>query len=133
MVTNEDIKTALVAKLKSLTTLTSRLASADEVREVQYQGTTFGYPNVRVRVISNVPIGGESCYHDVQVGIQVNSENSSSKEAEEISGIIVLGLNNKAFSQSGVNCIMRVTNIVPALRVDERTWRSEVLFDSVMS
>lgn len=129
---NEQIKSALVAYLKTITNLTAVVPAA-EIREVQYQGTTFTYPNVRVRVISNVPIGKKGCYHDVRFGIQVNSEKDSSKEAETISGIIAEELSDAAFNQDSVTFSLRLTNIVPALRVDPRTWRSETLFSAIVS
>jgi hypothetical protein len=132
-VDNEEIKTALVAELKSRTAITSLLDSANEIKEVQYQGDTFKYPAVRVRIIDNVPVGNTGCYHKVTLGIQVNSQLDSSKEAEQISGIIGQELNGDSFRSVGVNFIMRLTNLVPALRVDERTWRSEALFTAIVS
>lgn len=133
MVSNEDIKIALIARLKSLSAITNELPSTDEIRETQWQGTTFQYPNIRVRILSNQPMGVDSCYHDIKAGIQVNSEEDSSKEAEHISGIIVSELNNKAFRQGDVNCILVVTNLIPAIRTEQLVWRSEVLFDIVAS
>ena len=133
IVTNEEAKSAMVAYLKTLTTLTSLLASANEIREVQYQGTEFEYPNVRVRIIENNPVGTSGCYHKFRIGIQVYSELESSREAEIISGIILEELNDRPFTQNSLNVIMRITDVVPALRVDERTWKSEVLATAVMS
>lgn len=128
---NEEIKTALIARIKSLTSITSLLASPEEVREVQYQGTTFGYPNVRLRVIDNRRF--TDCYHEITVGVQVNSQKDSSKEAENISGIIGETLNDVSFESDNKAFLLRITNLVPALRVDERTWRTEAIFSGIVS
>lgn len=130
---NEEIKTALIARLKAMPSVTAELPSAKEIRESQYQGTDFLYPNIRVRVIANEPVGNSGCYHRVQFGIQVHSEKASSEEAEHISGIIASDLNDACFNQDGVTMLLRITNIVPALRVDVRTWRSETLFTAIVS
>lgn len=133
MVSNEDIKAVLIARLKSIPAITDELQSPDEIRESQWQGTTFTYPNIRVRILSNQPMGVDSCYHDIRAGIQVHSELDSSKEADHISGIIVSELNDKAFRLNDVNCILTATNLVPALRTEQLVWRSEVLFNIVAS
>jgi len=130
-VDDEQFKTALISYLKELDPLLERIPAA-EVRETQWQGTTFTYPNVRVRVIDNRPFGSR-CHHKIQVGIQVNSEEQSSKEADEISGIIGRALSDCSFARNGVYMILQVTNLIPALRVDVRTWRSEALFTVIAS
>lgn len=130
-VSNEEIRAALIARIKATPAVTAHLPSADEVREVEYQGTTFSYPNVRVRLIDNRRFA--NCYHEVTLGVQVHSEKDSSKEAETISGIIGETLNDVAFSSNNLTFILRITNLVPAMRVDERTWRSEALFTGVVS
>ena len=130
---NAEIQTALISELKSITAITSRLGAVDDVKEDTWQGSPFKYPNVRVRIIDNVPIGNTGCLHRVRVGIQVNSEEQSSKEAEEISGIIGNRLNDACFSQSGVNIILRLTNLIPALRTDPTTWKSETLYTAIVS
>jgi hypothetical protein len=130
---NEKFKTAIISELKSRTVVTSLFSSALAIREVQWQGDDFEYPNVRVRVISNEPFGN-TCYHNLQVGIQVYSEEKSSKEAEHISGIIAKDLHdNNCFAQNNIALILRLTNIVPALRLDERTWMSEILLTAIAS
>jgi hypothetical protein len=132
-VDDEQFKAAMIAEIKERNTILSLLASNEEVRETQYQGTTFGYPNVRVRVIENVPYGYSGCFHKIQVGIQVNSEEKSSKEADHISGIIGRELHDTCFSQNGVTISLRLTNLIPALRVETQTWRSEILMTAIAS
>jgi len=57
---NADIQAAIVAKLKASTQVTAKV-SALEIREDQWQGTEFVYPNIRVRMISNRPYESEDC------------------------------------------------------------------------
>jgi hypothetical protein len=130
---NEQFKAAIIAEMKGRSVITSVLSSVEEIRESQYQGTTYGYPNVRVRVIENVPYGSSGCYHKIQVGIQVNSEEKSSKEADHISGIIGKELHDSSFSQNGITISLRLTNLIPSLRVETQTWRSELLLTAIAS
>jgi hypothetical protein len=131
IIDNAQIRAAIIARLKQSTTLMGKLPSSDEIRETNYQGTVFSYPNVRVRVTKNDPI--MNCFQLADLGVQVNSELDSSSEAEEISGIIAGELNDISFSHQGVALSLRITHILPAIRADERTWRTEALFSAVVS
>lgn len=130
---NDDIQSHIITYLKSKTAITSTLDSASEIREDQYQGDTWSYPNVRVRIISNVPEQQEPCYHAVTFGVQVFSEEQSSAEADTIAGIIANELHSKAWKGSTLRLSVQVTGIIPAFRADTRTWRSEVLAKAAVS
>lgn len=131
MVTNENLKAALVSRLKGIQAVTTLLASPEEVRETDYQGTTFGYPCVRVRVVRNERM--VNCFHEVQVGVQVFSEQDSSREADTISGIIASNLNDDCFAAEGITLAIRITNLMPAVRMERQTWRSETLYKGIAS
>jgi len=132
-IATSDIQSHIVAYLKSKTAVTDYLDSADEIREDQYQGTEWYYPCVRVRMISNTPNGSRPCSHTAEFGVQVYSETQSSAEADEIAGIIANELHSKSWKGSSLHLSVHVTNIVPALRADMRTWRSEVLATAYVS
>jgi len=132
MITNEDIKTGLIAYIKSKSTITDVLANSDEVREFQWQGTEFSYPCTRLRIIENVPYN-DCAYSVVICSFLVFSQDASSKEADEITGIIANELHETSFSSSGVKYNLWVTNLIPAVRQDERTWRSEVMLKGIVS
>ena len=132
-ISNADIQAAIVAKLKAATTVTA-VVSSTEIREDQWQGTDFTYPNIRVRMIKNAPFDAENCsITDFSVGIQVHSEDASSYEADRIAGIINSVLHGHPWSTATLNLTLRTTNLVPAIRSDSRTWRAEVLMAGLAS
>jgi len=133
MLSIAEVKEGLISYLKSKTSITDRLTDgANEIREVQWQGSDFTYPNVRVRVRELTPfadcgLGTIACH------IYVFSEDASSKEADEISGIIANELHEKHFSSSGVMYNLWVTDVISAIRQDIRTWRTEILMSGKVS
>jgi len=142
MITNEDVQSALIAYLKSKSSITNELVDidgvslgAEEIREDQWQGNSFGYPNIRVRMISNIPIGdSDQCdASNIAVSIMAFSEMASSKTAERISGIIGASLHAKSFEQSGLSITLRTTNLIPAVKTDRNTWRAECLMSGVVT
>lgn len=126
---NDEIQAALIAYIKLRSSITDELPDgSDEVRENEWQGTEFTYPNIRIRLISNTPQNSDNCGRsDIAVGIEVFSELASSIEADRIAGIINGVLNQRSFSQSGIQFNLSTTNLVPAFRKDKLTWQSEVL------
>jgi len=140
---NDEIQTSIITKLKAVTAITDELdaygSSATEIREDNWQGTEFEYPNIRVRMISNYPRGDTADCTACQfsVSIMVFSESYSSLEADRIAGIISTSLNLKAFTANSLAIVLRTTNLIPATRIvtgaginrsiDIRTWRAECL------
>lgn len=140
MLTNEQIQEALVAYLKSKTAVTNLLVDTDgtslgatEIREDQWQGTEFSYPNIRVRMVNNNPVGdSDQCNaSSFQVSIMTYSELASSHQSENISGIISTSLNAKTFEQGNLSIFLRVINLIPAVRSDRNVWRAECLMQGV--
>lgn len=122
---NDQIQAGIVSYLKGKSAIVAEVTVV-EIREDQWQGDEYIYPNVRVRLISNVPMGFP-CYHTFECGLQVYAEDASSQSADRISGIIANELHEKGFSSNSLAFITTVTNVMPAVRDDIRTWRSEVL------
>lgn len=135
MVRNDEAQAAIVAYLKSKTAITSELpAGATEIREDTWQGTDFTYPNIRVRLIDNTPIAGRDCnLNRITFSCMVFSEEYSSQQADRITGIIIETLHDTAFSSNNFSFSLRGTSLVPAIRVDERTWRSEAFMTTTVS
>lgn len=142
MIRNDELQAAIVARLKANTTIVPLVVSgsfADEtwgadIREDQYQGTNFGYPNIRVRLLPMTPLGDKDCpFIKFSVSLLVFSESSNSLEADRIAGIINNELHGKTFFSNSIEISTRLASLIPAVRIDERTWRSEVLMNGIAS
>jgi len=130
---NDEIQAAIVVYLKSNSTITGTV-SAEEIREDQYQGREFSYPNVRVRLISNTPIGSDDCeLSRVNLSIMVFTEDASSLNADRIAGIINSVLHGRSFASNGIAFYFRTTNLIPAIRSNIQEWRSEILINVIAS
>jgi len=129
---NDEIQAALLAYIKDKATITAVITST-EMREDQWQGTTFTYPAIRIRMISNVPSDTNCNYNNISVSFMVFTENASSQEADRIAGIINQALHDKSFVSNNIAIFLRTTNLIPAFRSDIRTWRSEVLMNGIVS
>ncbi len=133
MLRNDQIQAALVAYLKANTTVTAEVPAV-EIREDQWQGRDFTYPNIRVRLISNTPLYAGDCnLHRVSLGILVFTEDASSLNSDRIAGIIHSVLHDHHFNTSNITFSLRTTNLVPALRSNIQEWRSEILMSGIVS
>ena len=131
MIHNDEIQKALVAYAKSKADILAKLTDTDEIREDQWQGREFSYPNIRVRIIRNE---AKECNQDVEFSFQVFSETSSSKQADDICGTINDEFHDKSFSQDGIRFTGVIcSNLSPAMRVDQRTWRAEAFYKATIS
>ena len=135
----DQVQAGLVSYLKGKSDVTDELVTpanltgADEIREDHWEGTEFTYPNIRVRLISNVPVDDGCQLSKVAVSFMCNSEDYSSQEADRISGIINNTLHGKSFSSNGIAFSARLTNLLPARKTDVRTWTSEAIFNMLVS
>lgn len=131
---NDEIQAALVAYIKARSAITDELpAGATEVRENEWQGTEFTYPNIRVRLINNYATENGCARSDITLGIDVFTEDASSRVADRIAGIINGVLHQRSFSSNGIQFNLTTTNLVPAFRKDDRTWQSSVLMKGTAS
>ena len=137
MLRDDQIQAALVAYLKSNTDIVAELGAEgtdeDEIREDTWQGTEFSYPNIRVNLISNVPTNDNCPTSRIVVSFMVFTEDSSSQLSDRIAGIINTTLNYRSFVSNNIAFTARITNLVPAVRRDQRTWMSEARFSMLVS
>jgi hypothetical protein len=125
---NDQIQAAWIDYLKSKADILAELDDTDEIREDMWQGDQFTYPNIRVRLISNTPEEGRDCnLHSVTISTMAFSEDASSQQADRIAGIIMVTLQDTQFTSNGIAFGVRTTDLVPAIRSDDRTWRSEAI------
>jgi len=140
MIGDEVIQAAIIAKLKELAPF-GRVTS-EEIREVEWQGASFSYPNIRVDLEENDfsldEQGNCSALQYVDFSIYVFSEERSSKECSQIkteiqNALIGVGFSNTSLGVKFMNIRMVKGGNVPAIRQDARTWRSQVKLTSLVS
>ena len=130
MISVEDIQAALIARIKANATIVAKLDDSSEVRENNWKGQNFTYPNIRVKINSVTPY--QACYQSLDASIFVLSEQASSTQANDIAGTIFNEYHDKSFSQSGIAFSHIVADVIPAISASITTWRSEVQLKSVI-
>lgn len=126
MIRNDQIQRAIMTYLKESTDMLGELSDNDEVREDQWQGREFSYPNYRLRLL-NQPVPLHDCDDSViEFQVQARSEESSSQKSDRMAGVAANYLHRKSFTRNDVRVYgVRVEEVIPAIREDDRTWRSE--------
>lgn len=135
MFNNFDIRTMLVDYLKNNSAIIG--ISSSEVRERQWQGTDFTYPNIRVKIIQQVPCKDVGCnWSDITFSVQCYAEQSSSEQAETIQYAIATFLDKTIIS----SLVLRVYSIhvlaMPDASLTDKetlTWMAETLFSGKVS
>jgi hypothetical protein len=134
---------ALITYLKSipalntaLTTPSSPSGSYSQIKEYYWQGTDFTYPAVRLQLGSARPeVPEPRCgLWKLPFYIMCFSENKSSKECSRLASIIVSAIHGfqSGLMQSIDFHMFYVDQVVPPIRQDELTWRSEVIAHTSM-
>lgn len=128
MISVSDIQAAFVTSLKA-DTLVTAVMLADEIRENQWQGKDFTYPNVRIDMLPERPATMSNCEGNyVDVLFRVFSEQTSSKEANDIAVKIANKYHNKSFPIGTLRFMLVCSSLVPANRIDTKTWEAQVRF-----
>ena len=136
MISNSTIQAAWIAKLKANTSITA-LVPAVEIREELWKGTAFTYPNIRVKLGNLTPtVPNNNCQvFKSEVSILVFTEQKSSKQADDIAGVIAEQFWGKPFTQGGVRFAgVTLDELVPAMvpERDENSWLAEVHFTATV-
>ena len=130
MISNSQIQAAWIASLKSKATITALVSSA-EIREDLWKGTDFSYPNIRVKLGDLVPstLNANCNTYRSPVSIQVYIEQKSSKQADDIAGVIATEYVGKSFTANGVKVYgITLESLSPAdvPESDPNSWMSSV-------
>ena len=133
MISNALIQKALIARLKADSGVTAILNGDEEVREGQWQGRTFVYPNVRVAIGNQAPrVEMEPCEWSVLTfSILCMSEERSSLEADNLANAVNEALNEKAWDEATDGFRfhkIRSAGLQSATRMSERIWRANATF-----
>lgn len=137
MITNNQIQETLVTRLKDNTrpeiaALHAALASDEEIRENQFQGTEFDYPAIRVSFTYLNPTENTPCRDDIfrsYFSVVSYSESTSSLEADNIAGLVAEALDEAildvpAFKTGNIS----LGSVNAAIRIGTRLWRAETFF-----
>lgn len=136
MINNSLIQASWIAKLKANTAVTA-LVPAVEIRENMWKGQTFNYPAIRVKLTDLRPTTqwNNCLIFRSEVTILCFSEIKSSKQADDVAGVVAEQFWGHPFTYGGVKFTsINLTNIVPAYppEWDENSWLSEVNFSCLV-
>lgn len=135
MISPELIQAAIITQLKANTALINWLTArnaANEIRENEWQGSNFVYPNVRVDLGTQVPVTNGVC-HPTQSNLSFSvfsfSEQDSSKQANVLAGLVNAALFNTRLSGTGwASLLIDSDGVLPANRTLERVWQATGLY-----
>ena len=136
MISNSQIQGGWIAKIKTNIAVIA-LVPVAEIRENMWKGTDFTYPNIRVKLGNLVP-QNKSPRCEVftsEVSILAFTEQKSSKQADDIAGVVAEEFWGKSFTSNGVRFAGIVLDaLVPAVvpEIDPNSWMSEVNFTALV-
>jgi|SRR5690348_10725929 len=134
MISSLKVQTSTIAWIKARPAMIAPIV-VDEVRESEWQGNQFVYPNIRVRVLDLSNLLRNRCnVTDAPIDIIINSNQPSSLEAETIADAVITGMQGRTFTQSGVRFTSIIARQTPAFRVEgEGIWRSVVHLQAIVN
>ena len=122
MISPDLLQAEIVSILRADATVIAALPEvANGVREMQWKGTAFQYPNVRVQrpALQLQPNGG-SCEHriaDALVSISVHSKRDSSIIAQQILGFVESALRGRTITTAALRAtqlyVVSMTSVTP--------------------
>lgn len=125
MLDNLEVRKSIVSWLLANSTVTSTLNDINEIREMDWQGEKFTYPNIRV----TSSVSPNECeFSDVDGTISFFSEEKSSRQSIKAQGIIAKQLHKKNFISEGVRMsAILITQLPDAVQVEEDIWKADVI------
>lgn len=135
MLADNLIQQDLITKLKAIPTGTAYLGDgASGIRELEWQGDTFTYPNIRLDIESTNYVFDEQekcALYLVEFSLYFFSQERSSKQGSQIKGLFENYFTGLGWT--GANCKfnrLRLVDNIPAVRADEITWRSQLKYET---
>lgn len=123
-ITGNDVQAAIIASMKGKSSITSLLSGSSDIKEMQWQGTDFVYPAVRVNVTMLPAVNG--CLDTAEVSIEVYSEQKSSDQASTIAGAIYTSYHRHPFKQNGIQFPTVVVTRIDAPERSIYAWVSRI-------
>mgnify|MGYP000023535303 FL=1 len=125
LVDNYQLRTAIVSMCKDIAAIPATLIDTDEIRELDWMGEKFSYPNIRITC--SITALGQCAPYDAVATISYFSEQKSSKQAIQSQGIIAKQLHNVNKTYNSVKMTtIRVTSLPDAVQVAEDVWKADV-------
>jgi len=131
MISNSLIQKSIILRLKADTALTTWLNArnaTNEIREINWQGSVFVYPNVRIQVGTQREIGDPPCFSQCPFTVYSFSEQDSSKQADVLANLIDSALIRKHLlpgtGDGFTTGIVISDGSVKATRRGERIWQA---------
>ena len=133
MISDNLIQADLIAKLKSITSVTSVLGDGvSGVKELEWQGDEFTYPCVRLELedAGYEMEDQENCgLYFCEFSIYTFSQERSSKQCSQIKGMLETALSGLGFTGTYAKFNrLRLLESIPAVREDSRTWRTQLRY-----
>jgi hypothetical protein len=126
----EQAQAGIISYLKSIPALVTKLANdPTRIKEYYWQGEDFKYPCVRLQMGIQRADGEPRCGKWLlPFYVLCFSEQKSSKECSQIASIVATIHGAEPGELNGVTFVrFYVDQIIPPIREDELTWRSEVV------
>lgn len=116
-----------MTKIKSLGSITT---GTSDIREFEWQGDEFTYPNIRLDLEDNRYEFNEQercALQTIEFSVYVYSEQRSSKQCSYIKGLVANALVGLGFTGTYAKYTrIRLLENIPAMRVSEREFRSQL-------
>lgn len=127
MISDELIQADLMTKIKSLGSITT---GTSDIREFEWQGDEFTYPNIRLDLEDNRYEFNEQercALQTIEFSVYIYSEQRSSKQCSYIKGLVANALIGLGFTGTYAKYThIRLMENIPAIRVSEREFRSQL-------
>lgn len=139
MIGDEVIQAGIIARLKTYPTATGAFTNSAEIRELEWQGDEFVYPNIRLDLEDNRDYFNEQerCQlQEVEFSVYIFSEQRSSKECSQIKSEIINYIKGRGWTNITHNIRFsppRLIENIPTIRESERVWRAQARFSSKVS
>jgi len=140
MISPDLIQKAVIKFLQADTALMSVLSGTNQVLELEYQGQDFVYPNIRVDIQPQTPIGNGTDrpkLSTIHWTTRVYSEQPSSREANYLLGLVIQATFNKQWVGTDYNDLpffrlirVDLASQDNAIRITDRLWVASAIFQS---
>lgn len=136
MLSNDTIQAGLVTRLKTIEDIASLVSgtyTGAEIREMEWSGVEFSYPNIRVDLTGQTPSIEGCAYGEIDIFFRVHTEDASSQNCDAIAGAIFKNF-PRSFTNNGVYFSgMVCTRLGGAFRTSQRVWQANVQYQAFVS